>query len=194
MSDAEHDPVLAQVIDDLRRLPAVRAGAVQRVVAAAAAMRVTPPGDFPIAEQPARRWLNRWRAVAIIEAAAIVGIWFAISPSRTSHSSLDARGALPVPQLFLFNNATARRVSVVGDFNEWDRGNAPMTRARDGELWSVTIPILPGRHMYGFIVNDSLFMLDPREPVARDANVGADRSVVIVRAVPRATATTRSSP
>jgi hypothetical protein len=55
-----------------------------------------------------------------------------------------------------------------------------MARAADGDLWSVTVPIVPGRHMYAFMVNDSAFVLDPREPTGRDADLGVKASVIIV--------------
>jgi 1,4-alpha-glucan branching enzyme len=73
-------------------------------------------------------------------------------------------------------------VSVVGDFNEWNAARARMTREPAGDLWSVTIPIAPGRHTYGFMVNDSTFTLDPDTRVARtrDPDLGAEGSVVIV--------------
>jgi 1,4-alpha-glucan branching enzyme len=74
----------------------------------------------------------------------------------------------------------AKRVSVVGDFNEWNQARAPMTRSADGSLWSATISILPGRHMYGYLVDDSLFVLDPSGPKARDPDLGAEGSIVIV--------------
>ena len=194
--------MVAKAIDELRRLPEVDATAVQRVVAAAAAMRLTPPGDEPANATPTRRRLNGWGVFALCEAAAIVGFWFAgLGPHRSqpaatplastsrppaaavgvSAASLDERAVVPIPQQFVFNNAKAHRVSVVGDFNAWDATRAPMTHSKDGELWSATIPILPGRHMYGFMVDDSVFVLDPSAPIARDPDLGARGSVVIVR-------------
>ena len=88
----------------------------------------------------------------------------------------------PIPQQFVFRSATARRVSVVGDFNEWNAARARMTRGATGDLWSVTIPIAPGRHTYGFMVNDSTFALDQDARVARarDPDLGVEGSVVIV--------------
>jgi 1,4-alpha-glucan branching enzyme len=83
-----------------------------------------------------------------------------------------------IPHQFVFNSAGARKVSVVGDFNRWNPTSTPMIS--DGELWSVTIPIVPGRHMYAFMVDDSLFTLDPAAPKARDPDLGADGSIVIV--------------
>ena len=89
---------------------------------------------------------------------------------------------MPIPQQFVFRSASARRVSLVGDFNGWNAASAPMVRAADGDLWSVTIPVAPGRHTYGFMVNDSVFALDPDARVARarDPDLGVEGSVVIV--------------
>jgi hypothetical protein len=55
-----------------------------------------------------------------------------------------------------------------------------MKRASDGDLWSVTVPIVPGRHTYGFMVDDSVLVLDPRAPTVRDPDLGAKGSVIIV--------------
>jgi hypothetical protein len=55
-----------------------------------------------------------------------------------------------------------------------------MTRSSEGELWSVSIPITPGRHMYAFMVDDSILVLDPRAPKSRDPDLGAEGSVRIV--------------
>ena len=197
MTDSERDPVVNRAIDELRRLPATDPEAVRRIVGAAAALRVTPPGDDPYVAPPRR--VRLWSAVGVAAAAAVIGFAVhgvvlsfargAASPIATSPKSIAPsvqnagsveRGSLAMPQQFVFNNAAAHSVSVVGDFNAWNRTSAPMTRSSDGELWSVTVPILPGRHLYGFIVNDSLFVLDPRASTARDPDLGADGSVVIV--------------
>jgi len=197
MNDPERDPVVIRAIDELRRLPRVDAARVQRIVAAAAALRVTPPGDDPLAHP--RLWPRLWRVAGVAAAAAIVGfVIHGFVPPRTGNgvaapiaaarpvktlavnTALHESSALPIPRQFVLNVRGAKRVSVVGDFNEWNRASAPMERSADGTLWSTTISVLPGRHMYGYIVDDSLFMLDPSEPKGRDPDLGAEGSVVIV--------------
>ena len=103
------------------------------------------------------------------------------TPSTTlqTAAATDA-DSKPILQQFVFDRPQARRVSVVGDFNTWNPTSAVMTRSSDGGLWSAIIPITPGRHIYGFMVDDSLFTLDPRAPKARDADLGTEGSVVIV--------------
>ena len=96
---------------------------------------------------------------------------------NAASSELESK---PILQQFVFDNARARRVSVVGDFNTWNPTSAVMRRSSNVGLWSVIIPISPGRHIYGFMVDDSVFTLDPRAPKVRDADLGTEGSVVIV--------------
>lgn len=81
---------------------------------------------------------------------------------------LDAR---EVPQ--------ANSVALVGDFNDWDINAAPLTH--DGSAWSVTLPVLPGRHVYAFVVNGERWIADPRAAKAPDADFGRPGSVIIVQ-------------
>jgi len=86
----------------------------------------------------------------------------------------------PVLKQFVFQNKAAKRVSVVGDFNQWNPSSAPMVRSADGTLWSVLVPILPGRHVYAYMVDDSVLTLDPSAATARDPDFGTMASVVLV--------------
>ena len=201
MTDASRDPLVHRAIEELRRLPPVDAAAIQRVVAAAAAARLTPSDDEPPVLAPYRGRPRRvWSMVGLAAAAALVGFvvrgaWKPISqpapvavattaassqPTQVRAASANERESMPVPQQFVFIYRGAHRVALVGDFNRWDPNSAPMNRSPDGEMWSVTLPIAPGRHMYGFMIDDSLFMLDPRMPKARDPDLGAEGSIVLV--------------
>jgi hypothetical protein len=193
-ADIDNDPLLRRAVDELRRLPPVEPDAVRRVVAAAAAARVSP-GDEP-ALVVARGWRSArlWSGIGIAAAAAVAG--FALRGTLTSRgtepspaavvappmrdAALPASDVMPIPQQFVLENKTARRISLVGDFNKWNAGSAPMTRSSDGTSWSVIVPILPGRHSYGFMVDDSVFALDPRAPKVRDPDLGTEGSVIIV--------------
>lgn len=157
-----------------------------------------------------RRSLRPWIAVGLTAAAAAVGFmvrgaWSprsAIGPAEPAAAattravpaaSASARpmqtiqtvaspstDAAPVPLQFVLRNGTARRVSVVGDFNDWNPGSARMVRSPRGDLWSITIPVRPGRHTYGFMVDDTMFTLDPRALKTRDPDLGVEGSVIIV--------------
>ena len=186
------DPVVRRAIDELRRLPDVPQDAVAKAVAAAAAARVLPPADEPVFAERGRSWGRIAAAGGLVAAAAIAG--FVIRGTMTSPAPTRLatatpmtpatfsaeRAVVPIVEQFVFKAPNAQRVAVVGDFNRWDASTAPMARSSDGELWSVSIPIMPGRHIYAFMVNDSLLVLDPRAPKSRDPDLGAEGSVRIV--------------
>ena len=200
MSDFDNDPLVRRAIDELRQLPAVDAAAVRRVVAVAAAARVAP-ADEPVPLTTGRGRLGPvWNVVGIAAAAAIAG--FIARGALTSRAVEVPRGQSPVapvtspivsvrnagserevmaiPHQFVFEHRSAHRIAVVGDFNRWNAASAPMTRSPDGTTWSVIVPILPGRHIFGFMVDDSVFTLDPRAPKVRDPDLGSAGSVIIV--------------
>ena len=201
MTDAERDPVLRRALEELRRLPPADVNAMRRVVAAAAAARVTPFDGEPSMLSPRRgRSVRIWLAVGIAAASAFVGfalrgVWAPRSRTAQTVVATTPRGAAtplvrtvaagepdaaPIPHQFVFTNSTAHRISVVGDFNRWNPAATRMVRSSDGALWSATIPIVPGRHMYGFMIDDSLFVLDPGAPTARDPDLGTNGSIIVV--------------
>jgi hypothetical protein len=97
----------------------------------------------------------------------------------SSAPSADASSAPQSVQL-VFRAPAASRVRVVGDFNAWDAQRAPMTRDGESGLWSITLSVRPGRHVYAFVVDDTLWARDPRAPAAPDADFGRPGSVMLV--------------
>ncbi len=85
----------------------------------------------------------------------------------------------PVPTQFVLDRAEARSVALVGDFNEWKGEETPLMRLESG-LWTVTVPLTPGRHVYAFLIDGTLVVADPRAPQAGDADFGREGSVVMV--------------
>jgi 1,4-alpha-glucan branching enzyme len=61
---------------------------------------------------------------------------------------------------FFCHAPEAKRVSLVGDFNDWDPAATPMRRLPDGR-WMATLDLHHGHHRYLFIV-DGTSRLDPR--------------------------------
>jgi hypothetical protein len=74
----------------------------------------------------------------------------------------------------------ASQVSLVGDFNDWDDSATPLRPTADGAVWSVTVPLAPGRHEYAFVVDGTQWMPDPTAPPSAGADFGKPNSVVTV--------------
>ena len=73
----------------------------------------------------------------------------------------------------------AKKVSVVGDFNQWNPSALPMRLIDDGKTWEIAIPLPPGRYSYAFLV-DGRLARDPRAPIAAGEDFGMPNSVLLV--------------
>lgn len=202
MSDREHEDLLIErAIAELRTLPAVKADVVARVAVAAMA-RAAERGDervelAPEAPTSSRRARRIAVYVGLAAAACLVG-YLARDVVQPARSKVDGRiasataapvvpvvdgrdaDARPLPRQFVFQSRSAHRVALVGDFNGWNPRATPLERAPGSGLWAVTLPVLPGRHSYAFMVDDSVFALDPRAVTAKDPDLGTTASVIVV--------------
>ena len=192
----EPGPIVERALESLRDLPPTDTDAVARIVAAAARTRAqdaSPNEDdllplTPAAPRARRFWPLAAAAVVIIAlGAALVARQarsdrVATTPVADSTSlipvSAPSLDAIPVPTQFVYDGP-ARRVVLVGDFNNWDEQATPLEREPGSALWSVTVPIQRGRHIYAFLV-DSVWTVDKRAPVARDPDFGVTGSVILV--------------
>lgn len=112
-------------------------------------------------------------AVAVAPAPALPG-------DMTLTPVADAANAeRPIMTQFVFDAPGAEQVSVVGAFNGWDAGATPLARDAVTGLWTVTLPLAPGRHVYAYMV-DSVLTLDPRAPSTQDPELGTSGSVILV--------------
>jgi len=74
----------------------------------------------------------------------------------------------------------AQTVTVVGDFNDWDDRATPLVKAEGDGIWSVTVPLTPGRYQYSFIVDGTRWLQDPRAVPAVEDEFGRPSSVLTI--------------
>jgi len=130
-------------------------------------------------------------AAAVLFAVAL-SVGHAIGALRTSHAAnarpevLSDRNPSPHSATrravqFVLIAPTARKVQVVGDFNDWDASHAEYSaQHRGGGVWSVTAAIPEGHHRYSFVVDDSLWVADPAAPKVIDDDYGMPNSALVV--------------
>src|ERR687897_2565963 len=80
---------------------------------------------------------------------------------------------------FVLRTAADSAVAVVGDFNDWDPRATPLRPASDS-LWSVVVPLRPGRYRYTFVVDGTQWRRDPAAPRALEDDFGTPTSVITV--------------
>jgi hypothetical protein len=83
---------------------------------------------------------------------------------------------------FVLVDSNARRVALVGAFNQWQKDATPLHGTSVGGVWFVDVPLSSGRHEYAFVVYDEhgeRWVADPLSHVVRD-EYGTESSVISV--------------
>lgn len=83
---------------------------------------------------------------------------------------------------FVFSDSQASSVSLVGDFNGWERGAMPLQASGQPGLWTVSVEVPSGRYEYAFVVereSGERWVADPLAPAVRD-EFGGEASVLTV--------------
>lgn len=127
--------------------------------------------------EPRKTWRKSFGAAALAAGIALVfGLGVLVG----------RRGALPAPMNpevhsveFVLRTAADSAVALVGDFNDWDPTATPLRPASDS-LWSVVVPLRPGRYRYTFIVDGTRWHRDPSAPRALEDDFGTPTSVITV--------------
>lgn len=97
----------------------------------------------------------------------VVEVPVAVTPAQTASSGVASEAQIFVRLVLV--QPDARSVSVAGDFNGWNPAQTKLDRA-DGGVWTVTIPLKPGRYEYMFVVDGKQWIADPL--AAEDAGDG----------------------
>jgi len=148
----------------------------------------------PLRRRAALRWMLRPRTLTfsplggLALAAGFAGVVAAgtlvlrpsPAPSALARASSATGGEQRKVVQFVLNAPTAARVSLAGDFNGWSTTATPLHRATGAHVWSISVPLTPGRHAYAFVVDDSVWVADPIAPLAPENDFGTPNSVVTV--------------
>jgi len=123
----------------------------------------------------ARPASTRWRWAAVPAAALLAA---ALSFGLTTRLRRPA-GEETVVVRFVLEAPQAGRVSVVGDWNNWNPDKDRL-RDEDGDgPWEVTLHLQKGQEArYQFLVDGERWMADPRAPLQLDDGFGGITSVL----------------
>ena len=191
--DLEFDPTLEQVVAVARRPVAMDPAAKRRLLVAVRA-EARPRRSSGLAWLTAARPMRLSPIAGALLAAGLVGVGVLLGLElRTPRTVAIGDPAIPGVKLpsaidagrngvkFVLVAPQAARVSLVGDFNDWDPAATPMERTPTGGTWSVVVPLKAGRHEYAFVVDGKQWLPDPSAPLAPVDGLGAPNSVVLVR-------------
>ena len=151
-----------------------------------AAYDATPPGAPHIALPPmprrvsARARQSGWLAGCI--AAGLLAFLLTRPSAQRTPPPASPPGTAGSFAQFALTAPGANRVTVVGDFNQWDPHASPLARSADGR-WRMRISMQPGRHEYAFVIDNHHWVTDPLAPQAPDLGFGHPNSVVLATSV-----------
>jgi 1,4-alpha-glucan branching enzyme len=159
-TDERLDPIVERAAALLRRPEPVRPAWRDELLASVA--------------PPARTRLTTMRVWLPVGIAAI--ICAAVGVERLSAKGRDGGDQVR----FAVSAPSAKRVSLVGDFNGWNPASVPMRRgAGSSDVWFVNVRLQPGRHVFAFSIDGAL-RADSAAPRAVEDDFGVPGSVVVV--------------
>ena len=122
-------------------------------------------------------------AAALALAALIAG---AIGCGRGELRTLEREVSPEIVEggaVFRYVNSEAKKVFLVGDFNNWSPNSDPMKDLNGDGHWSLFYPLRPGSYQYKFVV-DGRWIPDPHNQDSEPDGFDSINSVVKVPDVP----------
>jgi hypothetical protein len=89
--------------------------------------------------------------------------------------------SIPTPQVlvqFRLDAPNARNVALAGEFTNWKPAYA-LKRSEPG-VWTVVVPLEPGVHDYGFVIDGERWSPDPMAPAVDDGFGGLNSRVAVL--------------
>ena len=171
----------ARLAAHYQETPAASARMVDRCIRQVRLRAVTPAVTF--VSQAKRPWFAAAAAVAAIVLISVT--------MRSGTAPVKIADGVPVGGTTAVDHGSAvqfelrlpkgaAKVSVVGDFNGWDTAATPMTQNHGEGAWSAKIALLPGRHVYAYIVDGEKWTVDPLAPQVPDAGYGSPANALVV--------------
>jgi len=127
-------------------------------------------------------------AIVVILLLALGGLM--VEPEVDVSSQVAGVSSNPAPAArtqvlvqFRIDAPEARQVALVGEFTNW-QPIYPMKRSEPG-IWTVVVPLEPGVHDYGFVVDGERWVPDPLAPSVEDGFGGLNSRIAVLTPDPR---------
>jgi hypothetical protein len=121
-----------------------------------------------------RIWAAALQSIVVLGVALLFSLL--VQPAHSAARPDNGDRSLVVE--FFYFDSRARKVSVVGSFNQWSPDAHLMEK--NGDRWSVEVQLPPGRYEYAFLIDDRVWKADPSSLVKEKSGFGASNSILIV--------------
>jgi 1,4-alpha-glucan branching enzyme len=127
--------------------------------------------------------MRRFRLVLIMALAASVlysaGCGVAGGPARSVEPSAGPR-ITPQGVQFSLYSTKVKKVNIAGTFNNWSMTADPLYDREGTGMWTILLPLPPGKYEYKFIIDGEEWIPDPANPTTTDDGFGGYNSVITV--------------
>lgn len=146
--------------------------------------------------QPKKRpWWQNWfrriqtpwsaiplRAVPVAVALLLLagGAAFLFNSDQDGFLLTPSGSAAPKAITFVLESPTARKVAVIGSFNQWNPEGYQMQRDSPEGPWRLKLELSQGRYAYAFLIDDQWLVPDPHSLLQQDDGFGNLNSALIV--------------
>jgi hypothetical protein len=123
----------------------------------------------------------RWYLIPCL--IAVLAVLAACGSMRGPAGSVEpTSGPRITPEGVSFSlfSTKVKSVTIAGSFNNWSMTADPLHDREGTGMWTVTIPLPPGRYEYKFVIDGEEWIPDPANPTTDDDGFGGSNSVIVV--------------
>lgn len=124
--------------------------------------------DRVISFWPRDRWIMPAFAGAAATLLVAAGIYLGLSKAFSD----------TVLVTFQIKAPEARKIELVGTFNDWEPGQISLRKRNDKDTWTVSVRLNQGRHEYMFLVDGKHWITDPSATFYRPDGFGKKNAVI----------------
>ena len=179
MREDYHDEELKRRFSTLRRIPAPESE-LKKLYDRIRAVKYRAGKEEYVSARPNPFFSLLFNArVAIITAAVTLSISIPLTYFLTrSHFITPMKKTYMVR--FVYENRTAEKVYLVGDFTSWSKSRMGMQKVKGTDYWTVEISLEEGIYKYVFLVDESLWTPDPLSHIKVLDDFGNESSLMVL--------------
>ncbi len=125
-------------------------------------------------------WIPKPALVGLLSIGIILVFAFFRFPALDIHRK-DLKDMIKVQFMIKVQDAQAKTVSIVGDFNDWQVGKDLLSDPDGDGIWTGVLTLKPGKYQYVFVIDGKKWVPDPRAKEISKDGFGGVNSVIEVK-------------
>ena len=125
-------------------------------------------------------WMPKPALAGLLSIGIILVFAFLRFPALDIHRK-DLKDMIKVQFMIKVQDAQAKTVSIVGDFNDWQVGKDLLSDPDGDGIWTGVLTLKPGKYQYVFVIDGKRWVPDPRAKEVSKDGFGGVNSVIEVK-------------